>query len=188
MGHRLSKIYTRTGDDGSTGLGDGSRLEKDHLRIECIGTVDELNSSLGMVLANKLPTPISDCLNTVQHQLFDLGGELSLPDQQLIQPSHVAWLEQELDELNGTLPMLKDFILPAGGHATSACHLARSICRRAERRLISLGREEQISAHALHYLNRLSDLLFVIARSLARHENGSEVLWNNRLRKDKTGE
>ena len=177
MGHRLSKIYTRTGDKGETGLGDGSRIEKDHIRVEAFGTVDELNSVIGMILAHDIPEDVSECLNKIQHHLFDLGGELCIPGHNTLDESYITWLESTLDSFNADLPMLKEFILPSGGHATSACHLARSVCRRAERRVVTLAKSETISPHSISYLNRLSDLLFVTARVLARHENGSEVLW-----------
>lgn len=177
MGNRLSKIYTRTGDKGDTGLGDGSRIAKDHIRIEAIGTVDELNSSIGMVLANTIPDDITQCFNKVQHHLFDLGGELCIPGHVALDENYITYLEETLDGFNANLPMLKEFILPAGGHATSSCHLARSVCRRAERRVVTLAKDETLSPYSIQYLNRLSDLLFVIARVLARYENGSEVLW-----------
>ncbi|MCW9030528.1 MAG: cob(I)yrinic acid a,c-diamide adenosyltransferase [Gammaproteobacteria bacterium] len=177
MGHRLSKIYTRTGDKGDTGLADGSRIDKDHIRIEAMGTVDELNSIIGMVLAHKVPEKIHGCFNSIQHHLFDLGGELCIPGHTALNDNYITYLENTLDELNANLPMLKEFILPSGGQATSACHLARTVCRRAERRVVTLAKGEQISPFTIRYLNRLSDLLFVIARVLARHENGSEVLW-----------
>ncbi|NOZ37339.1 MAG: cob(I)yrinic acid a,c-diamide adenosyltransferase [Gammaproteobacteria bacterium] len=180
MGHRLSKIYTRTGDKGETGLGDGSRVYKDSIRIEAIGTLDELNSTIGMVLAHELPETIRTCFESIQHDLFDLGGEFSIPGYETMQDSDVSRLESQLDELNTDLPALKEFILPAGGHATSHCHLARTVCRRAERRAITLAKEESINPAAMAYLNRLSDLLFVIARVLARVENGGEVLWNRK--------
>jgi cob(I)alamin adenosyltransferase len=179
MGNRLSKIYTRTGDGGSTGLGDGRRVEKDSPRIEAIGTVDELNSAIGMVLVAEIRPTIRDTLSEVQHKLFDLGGELSMPDYQAIQADDVSWLEQELDRYNEELPPLKEFILPGGGPAAAACHLARTICRRAERRMVTLMREEECSAQAYAYLNRLSDLLFVLCRILARDEGGSEVMWRH---------
>lgn len=178
MANRLSKIYTRTGDDGSTGLGDGSRVPKESLRVEAYGTVDEANSAIGMVLAvAALPEPIRCCLTTVQHDLFDLGGELCIPGHRMIKPADVERLETDLDAFNAALPPLKDFILPGGGPAAAACHLARTICRRAERRCWSLARSEEVAPNALKYLNRLSDLLFVLARVLARHEQGSEVIW-----------
>jgi len=181
MGHRLSRIYTRTGDDGSTGLGDGVRVPKEHLRVEAYGTVDEANSAVGMVLAvSSLPQSVIDCLIEVQHKLFDLGGELCIPGHRAIMSGDVERLEQALDGFNEHLPPLKDFILPGGGPAAAACHLARTVTRRAERRVWSLARVEAVAPEVPQYLNRLSDLLFVIARVLARHENGSEVLWRHR--------
>jgi cob(I)alamin adenosyltransferase len=178
MGHRLSKIYTRTGDDGSTGLGDGSRVAKENLRVEAYGTVDEANSSIGVVLSVAgLPETILRCLTEVQHDLFDLGGELCIPGHRMIEAAHVDRLENELDQFNEDLPPLKDFILPGGGPAAAACHVARAVCRRAERRCWSLARGEDVAPEVLKYLNRLSDLLFVLARVLARHERGSEVIW-----------
>jgi len=181
MGNRLSKIYTRTGDDGSTGLGDGARVPKESLRVEAYGTVDETNSAIGVVLAvPALPAQISSCLTGVQHDLFDLGGELCIPGTRVITPAHVQRLEAELDGFNEALPPLKDFILPGGGPAAAACHVARTVCRRAERRCWSLARVEPVAPDALKYLNRLSDLLFVLARVLAREARGSEVLWRRR--------
>jgi cob(I)alamin adenosyltransferase len=177
MGNRLSKIYTRTGDDGSTGLGDGSRIAKENLRVEAYGTVDETNSAVGVILGNPaLPTDIQRVLTEIQHDLFDLGGELCIPGHVMISAAHVDRLERELDGFNEGLPPLKEFILPGGGPAAAACHLARAICRRAERRCWSLARVETVSGDALKYLNRLSDLLFVIARVLARGAGG-EVVW-----------
>jgi cob(I)alamin adenosyltransferase len=178
MGNRLTKIYTRTGDDGSTGLGDGTRVPKDSPRVEAYGTVDEANSALGVVLAvATLPAEIKECLTEVQHDLFDLGGELCIPGHRMITPAYVLRLETKLDGFNENLPPLKDFILPGGGTAAAACHVARAVCRRAERRCWSLARVEEVSPEALKYLNRLSDLLFVLARVLARHEQGSETIW-----------
>jgi cob(I)alamin adenosyltransferase len=177
MGHRLSKIYTRTGDKGSTGLGDGSRVDKDHIRVEAFGTVDELNSIIGIILAHDIPESITECLNKVQHHLFDLGGELCIPGHTALDETYITYLEKTLDNLNEDLPNLKEFILPSGGHATSSCHLARTVCRRAERRVVTLAKDETVSPISISYLNRLSDLLFVIARVLVRNENGSEVLW-----------
>jgi len=179
MGKRLSKIYTRTGDDGTTGLGNGERVAKDSLRIEAIGAVDELNCAVGMALVHDVRDNIRNTLNEIQHKLFDLGGELSMPGHQVIRPEEVAGLEQELDGYNAGLPPLKEFILPGGGPASAACHLARAICRRAERRVISLAREEEINPHSQIYLNRLSDLLFVLCRILARDEGGMEVMWHH---------
>jgi len=178
MGHRLTKIYTRTGDDGSTGLGDGARVPKESLRVEAYGAVDEANSAIGVVLAvAMLPAAIKDCLTEVQHDLFDLGGELCIPGQRMITAAYTLRLEAKLDDLNENLPPLKDFILPSGGPAAAACHVARAVCRRAERRCWSLARVEEVAPDALIYLNRLSDLLFVVARVLARHERGSETIW-----------
>ncbi len=179
MGNRLSKIYTRTGDDGTTGLGDGSRADKDSLRVEAYGTVDEANSAIGLVLASEtVPGDIRQFLTEVQHDLFELGGELCIPGHAAIQDDFIERLEAELDRLNDDLPALKDFILPGGGPAAAACHLARTIVRRAERRVSSLKKAEAVRDEALRYLNRLSDLLFVIARVLARAESGQEVIWN----------
>jgi cob(I)alamin adenosyltransferase len=177
MGHRLSKIYTRTGDGGSTGLSTGERVEKDSLRIEAIGTVDELNSFLGAVLAQTVPAPIRKCLNHIQHELFDLGGELSMPGNNLLKMAQIQQLEQWLDEFNAELPSLKEFILPGGSAAAADCHIARTVCRRAERRVVTLHRQTPVNEVAIAYLNRLSDLLFVIARQLARQNGGEEVLW-----------
>ena len=180
MGNRLSKIYTRTGDDGTTGLGDGTRVRKDSTRVEAFGTVDELNSALGVLLAvPALPRDVADCLIEVQHRLFDLGGELCIPGHAVLSAEPVAGLERTLDAFNEGLPPLKEFILPGGGPASAACHLARTVARRAERRVWTLAAEEPVNPHALRYLNRLSDLLFVLARVLVRHERGSEVLWRH---------
>ena len=180
MGNRLSRIYTRTGDDGTTGLGDGSRVPKDSLRVEAFGTVDELNSAIGVLLATPdIPPGVRASLTEVQHELFDLGGELCIPGHRAIEAQHVARLEQSLDEFNDALPPLKEFILPGGGPAAAACHLARAIARRAERRTWTLARSERVSPEVAQYLNRLSDLLFVLARVLARHEQGVEVLWRH---------
>jgi cob(I)alamin adenosyltransferase len=179
MGNRLSKIYTRTGDDGTTGLGDGSRVPKDSVRVEAYGTVDELNSAVGVLLAVPgLPPAVSACLTQVQHELFDLGGELCIPGHHLITAAQVTQLEQALDGFNDALPPLKEFILPGGGPGAAACHLARAIARRAERRVWALARVEAVRPEVTQYLNRLSDLLFVLARVLARHERGAEVLWH----------
>lgn len=180
MGNRLSKIYTRTGDDGTTGLGDGTRVPKDDLRVEAYGTVDEANSAIGLVLAVPgLPESITQCLTEIQHDLFDLGGELCIPGMRMIQAEHVTRLETTLDAFNDNLPSLKDFILPGGGPATAACHLARTIARRAERRVWTLAKTDPVASEVTQYLNRLSDLLFVIARVIVRHERGEEVLWRH---------
>jgi len=177
MGNRLSKIYTRTGDKGTTGLGDGARVNKDSMRVEAYGTVDELNSMVGLVLASELPVDLRACLTRIQHELFDLGGELCMPGTTLIPDSYVTDLEQDLDAFNADLPPLKDFILPGGTESAARCHLARTVARRAERRLVSLAHVEKINDVSVRYLNRLSDLLFVIARVLARAEGGNEILW-----------
>jgi cob(I)alamin adenosyltransferase len=183
VGNRLSKIYTRTGDDGTTGLGDGSRVPKDDPRVEAYGCVDECNSAIGVVLAvTGLPADIHELLTGVQHELFDLGGELCIPGHRAIHAEHVLALEQALDRFNERLPPLKEFILPGGGTAAAACHLARATCRRAERRAWTLARVEPVAPEPLQYLNRLSDLLFVLARVLARQESGSEVLWKHARR------
>lgn len=177
MGHRLSKIYTRTGDDGTTGLGDGTRTPKDSLRVAAYGTVDELNSALGVVLACELPSSARDALEPIQHELFDLGGELCIPGREVIRDEHVTRLEDRLDSLNASLPALKEFVLPGGSQAAALAHVARAVCRRAERMAISLARAEAVNPYALKYLNRLSDLLFVAARfiNVAAHE--PEILW-----------
>lgn len=181
MGNRLSKIYTRTGDDGTTGLGDGSRVAKDSIRVEAYGTVDEANSAIGLVLsAQSLPDEVRICLTEVQHDLFELGGELCIPGHTAVTQEFIDRLETDLDKFNEDLPMLKEFILPGGGPAAAACHLARTIVRRAERRVGTLAGIEAIRPEAGKYLNRLSDLIFVIARVLARVESGQEVLWNRK--------
>ena len=178
MGNRLSKIYTRTGDDGTTGLGDGSRIAKDHPRAEAMGTVDELNCQVGVLIAG---LPEGDerlaMLIRIQHDLFDLGGELAVPGFKLVDAARVERLEQELDAYNEDLPALKNFILPGGSEAAARAHLARAVCRRAERCLVTLHAQEPIEETPRHYLNRLSDLLFVLARVLSRRDGGSEVLW-----------
>ena len=179
MGHRLSKIYTRTGDDGTTGLGNGARTQKDSLRVEAYGTVDELNSVLGVVIAGTADTDLCSVLLDVQHDLFDLGGELCIPGTELIGDRHIDRLERELDRLNAELPPLKEFILPGGSPVAAQAHLARTICRRAERRVISLARHEEVNEPAIRYLNRLSDLMFVVARTLARASGVGEILWDH---------
>jgi cob(I)alamin adenosyltransferase len=178
--NRLTRIYTRTGDDGSTGLADGSRVPKDHLRIGVLGCVDELNSQLGVVISrleDNAPEGLGDELRSIQNQLFDLGAELAIPGTDRIAGRHVERLEDYLDARNGSLPPLREFILPGGGSAAAQCHLARAVCRRTERELVRLDREAHVNPYALHYLNRLSDLLFVFARVLARHDNGGEICW-----------
>lgn len=183
MGNRLSKIYTRTGDDGSTGLGDGSRVRKDSARVTAYGTVDELNSVLGMLLSHEVPEAMRDVLTQVQHDLFDLGGELCIPGMAMVFDADIQRLEDVLDGFNAELPPLKDFILPGGGIAASTCHLARTVCRRAEREVVTLAQLETVRPEATRYLNRLSDLLFVLARVLARASGHGEVLWQHERRK-----
>jgi cob(I)alamin adenosyltransferase len=181
MGSRLSRIYTRTGDDGTTGLGSGDRVTKECARVEAYGAVDELNSHIGLVLSSdEIPPDVSDCLTRIQHQLFDLGGELCIPDSRVITADAVEGLEKTLDDFNADLPPLKDFVLPGGTHEAAVCHVARTICRRAERRTWSLAREETVNAESLRYLNRLSDLLFVLARVLNRLAGHDEPIWQHR--------
>jgi len=183
VGNRLSKIYTRTGDGGTTGLGDGSRVAKDSARVAAYGTVDEANSAIGLVLAADIQPDIAELLTKVQHQLFDLGGELCIPGHAAIHEADISALEVALDRFNDPLPPLKEFILPGGGEAAARCHLARTIVRRAERETVTLARHETVRAEAIGYLNRLSDLLFVLARVLARASGHGEVLWNHDRRK-----
>lgn len=182
MGNRLSKIYTRTGDDGSTGLGDGSRVAKDSLRVEAFGCVDELNSAIGLTIAADPGPEYAELLTSIQHELFELGGELCIPGSSRIDDRDIARLEQRLDALNANLPALKEFILPGGGLAASHCHLARTIGRRAERATVSLAGAETVRPQLVKYLNRLSDLLFVLARVLARSSGHGETLWNHERR------
>ena len=178
MGHRLSKIYTRTGDQGTTGLGDGSRVEKDHLRVEAYGTVDEVLSQIGLLICEDgVPEKLQHQLSEIQHDLFDLGSALAVPGYSAVTAEYIDRLEKQLDEMNENLPWLKEFILPGGNKAAAICHIARTVCRRAERRVVTLAREEQLSEHSVKYLNRLSDWLFVAARVLARQNGGHEVLW-----------
>ena len=184
MGNRLSKIYTRTGDDGSTGLGNGSRVGKDSPRVNAYGTVDELNSAIGMLLATEgVTAEVGEALTQVQHDLFDLGGELCIPGMAMVEDSDISRLETILDALNEPLPPLKEFILPGGGMAAACGHLARTVCRRAEREVIALARVEEIRSQPQRYLNRLSDLLFVISRVLARASGHGEVLWQHERRR-----
>jgi cob(I)alamin adenosyltransferase len=178
MGHRLSKIYTRTGDDGSTGLGDGSRASKTSPRVEAMGDVDELNSQLGLLLAEAdLPAAMRPVLTRIQHELFELGGELSIPGYARIGEEMVTALETDLDALNEALPPLKEFILPGGSRTAAQCHVARAVCRRAERRLVAMSNAEAVTPAALMYLNRLSDLLFVMCRAINRALGQADVLW-----------
>jgi cob(I)alamin adenosyltransferase len=177
MGNRLSKIATRTGDNGTTGLGDGSRVAKDNLRIAAMGDVDELNSHIGLLMCEELPATLREEMISIQHDLFDLGGELCIPGYALITETHVARLDTLLEKYNADLPPLKDFILPAGSRAASLAHVCRTVCRRAERSIVSLGHSEKINDSPRRYMNRLSDLLFVLSRVLNRFAGGSDVLW-----------
>jgi cob(I)alamin adenosyltransferase len=181
MGHRLSKITTRTGDAGDTGLGDGSRVAKDAPRIQALGDVDELNSAIGLLLAEdeNAPANVRDALAQVQHDLFDLGGELCIPGHHMVSDAHVERLEALVAEHNAALPPLKEFILPGGTRAAAAAHLARTVCRRAERSVVALGRSEAVSAPLRQYLNRLSDLLFVLGRALNRAAGRDDVQWRH---------
>jgi len=183
MGHRLSKITTRTGDAGETGLGDGSRVAKHSARVQALGDIDELNSALGVVLAEDLPPRLREALTDVQQALFDLGGEISIPGHSLLKLERVAALEALLEEWNAGLPALKEFILPGGSRAAAAAHLARTVCRRAERSVVALGAAENVSEHARRYLNRLSDLLFVAGRVLNRHAGRDDVQWRHERKK-----
>ncbi len=183
MGNRLSKIYTRTGDDGGTGLGDGTRVAKDDARVEAYGTLDELNSVIGLLLAEPLPQNMAATLQPIQHELFDLGSEFCLPGYTAITMEHVQRLETTLDKFNESLPPLKEFILPGGNRAAAVCHVARTVCRRAERRAWTLHKQHPQNPESIKYLNRLSDLLFVLARIIARHERGAEVLWKHQRKK-----
>ncbi len=178
MGNRLSKIYTRTGDDGSTGLGNGDRIEKDNIRVCAYGTTDELNSHIGHLLSLAIPNHMAATLVLVQHHLFDIGGELCIPGHTVIEQARIDWLEAELDALNKDLPYLKEFILPGGSQASAVCHIARTVCRRAERETVTLSRHEAVNPLALKYLNRLSDYLFVAARVILRQAGDNEVYWN----------
>ena len=190
MGHRLTQISTRTGDDGTTGLGDGSRVAKDHLRVQAMGDVDELNSSLGVLLAEPLPEEVRALLVEVQHELFNLGGELSIPGYELLKPEAVARLDEALERHNATLPRLKEFILPAGSRAAALAHVSRTIARRAERAVVALAAAEVVNPRPRMFLNRLSDLMFVLARVLNRSAggNGDDVYWRSqRLRSEEGG-
>jgi len=184
---RLSKITTRTGDAGETGLGDGARVPKDSARIHALGDIDELNSALGLVLAEELPEAVRATLLEAQHDLFDLGGELSIPGHQMLREEQVSRLEQALEAWNADLPALKEFILPGGSRAAAVAHLARTICRRAERSVVRLAQAEkaggQVSMEARRYLNRLSDLLFVAGRVLNRHAGRGDVQWRHQRKK-----
>jgi cob(I)alamin adenosyltransferase len=183
MGHRLSKITTRTGDRGETGLGDGARVPKDHPRVAALGDIDELNSALGVLLAEDVPPELREALAEVQQDLFDLGGELSIPGHALLGAAQVLKLEKHTQDWNAGLPPLKEFILPGGSRAAALAHLARTICRRAERTVVTLGKQEKVGEHVRQYLNRLSDLLFVAARRLNRHAERGDVEWRHQRKK-----
>ena len=177
MGKRLTKIVTRTGDDGTTGLGDGTRVGKDALRIAVLGDLDELNSALGCALAEPMPDHVAAMLRGIQHDLFDLGGEVSVPGRSALWDTHVEQLDRRIEELREALPALREFVLPGGTRAAAACHVARTVCRRAERSLVALGRKESVSPLSVQYLNRLSDLLFLAARTINVQAGEAEPMW-----------
>lgn len=179
MGNRLSKIYTRTGDKGTTGLGDGTRIAKNAQRVAAMGDVDELNATIGLLLTEPVSDVIQQALTGIQHDLFDMGGELCMPGHSMVKATRVTALENQLDSFNEQLTPLKEFILPGGSKAAAYCHLARTVCRRAERTLHTLNEEEAISAQCLQYINRLSDFLFVLCRILNKEAGVPDVLWNN---------
>jgi len=179
MGKRLTQIATRTGDDGTTGLGDNTRVRKDSLRIQAMGEVDELNSHIGLLLCEELPAEVRAMLVEIQHQLFNLGGELSIPGFELLAPAAVAALDEALAAHNAQLPRLQEFILPAGTRAAAQAHVCRTVARRAERAVVALGAAEPVREAPRHYLNRLSDLMFVLARVLNRVNGGDDVYWKS---------
>ncbi|MET1256216.1 cob(I)yrinic acid a,c-diamide adenosyltransferase [Aliikangiella maris] len=180
MGNRLSKLATKTGDDGTTGIGNNERLTKDSARIEAIGTIDELNAAIGMTSSQLTDEKLQAAINEIQHRLFDLGGELAMPGYTLVKEEHLKQLDEWLDDFNEQLPPLKEFVLPKGNLATTACHMARTICRRAERRVVTLTHTDEINPLSQKYLNRLSDLLFVFCRLLARADHQTEEMWQSR--------
>ncbi len=179
MGNRLSSIYTKTGDCGTTGLANGARIDKSNIRIEAMGDVDELNSLCGMLEASGIPPQVADYLRNIQHRLFDIGGELAMPGNAVLDPEAVDQLETLIDMYNADLPALKEFILPGGSLSASVCHLARSVCRRAERKLVGMSKAEYINPASLRYINRLSDLFFVWARTLNQETGGREIFWDS---------
>ena len=183
MGKRLTQIATRTGDDGTTGLGDGTRVAKDHLRVQAMGDVDELNSNVGVLLAEPLPDEVRELLVVIQHELFNLGGELSIPGFELLKPEAVARLDEALAHHNAALPKLQEFILPAGTRSAAIAHVCRTVARRAERAVVALGHVDALRPAPRQYLNRLSDLLFVLARVLNRANldgrGGDDVYWKS---------
>ena len=180
MGHRLSKIYTRTGDAGTTGLGDGSRIAKTNPRMHAIGEVDELNCTIGLMLTESMRAGLADLFLDIQHDLFDLGGELSIPASTFIHEAAVAKLEQAIDLYNEDLPPLKEFVLPGGSRGAALTHMARAVCRRVERAVLGLAAEEAVNPQTTMFLNRLSDLLFVAARVIARDSGAGEVMWSRK--------
>ena len=177
MGKRLTKIVTRTGDDGTTGLGDGTRVAKDSLRVQAMGEIDELASAIGCVLAEKVPAHVAQALVAAQNDLFDLGGEVCIPGRSALWDAHLEQIEQRIETLREPLAPLREFVLPGGTRAAAACHLARAVCRRAERSLVALGRAEAVSELSIRYMNRLSDLLFVAARSINAAAGAAEPMW-----------
>lgn len=181
MANRLTKIYTKTGDQGETGLGDGSRVKKFDPRIESLGNIDELNSIIGILLTEKLPEDKKIILNKIQHDLFDIGGELSIPNHININEKKISFLENTLDEMNKDLPPLKEFILPGGSKAASYCHLARTVCRRVERNLFKLTKTDKVNDASLKYINRLSDVLFVLARFLNKINKLDDIFWKKNI-------
>ena len=181
MANRLSKIYTRTGDKGKTGLADGSRVDKFNSRIESLGNIDELNSIIGIVLTEKIPNDMKAILERVQHDLFDIGGELSIPNHMVIDEKKIDFLENSLDKMNNELQPLKEFILPGGSKISSYCHLARTVCRRVERNLFKLAQTDKVNEASLKYINRLSDMLFVLARSLNKINQLNDIFWKKNI-------
>jgi cob(I)alamin adenosyltransferase len=179
MANRLSKIYTKTGDDGTTGLANGNRIDKSSIRVEVMGNLDELNSLIGVIEASDIPNDVSGYLLNIQHRLFDIGGEIATPGNAVTAPSCIERLEELIDSYNKDLPNLKEFVLPGGSLSASICHLARSVCRRCERSLVELSRTEYLNPESLRYINRLSDLLFVLARTLNQGKGGKEILWDS---------
>lgn len=188
MGKRLTQIATRTGDDGTTGLGDNTRVSKDHLRVHAMGDVDELNSHIGLLLCEQLPDAARELLVEIQHQLFNLGGELSIPGFELLKGEAVAALDAALAHYNAQLPKLEEFILPAGNRAASQAHVCRTVARRAERAVVALGAHDALRETPRHYLNRLSDLMFVLARVFNRMNGGDDVYWKSERLRRATGE
>jgi len=184
MGNRLSKIVTKTGDNGSTGLSDGQRISKNSLRIHTIGDLDELNSLIGVLLTQNPPESLLNDFNRIQHRLFDIGGELSMPGHEIVGAECSEDLEHLITQYNAKLPPLKEFILPGGSPAAAFCHLARTVCRRAERNLVALNTPEPVSSHILKYMNRLSDFLFVVARVINKEQGQQDTFWQSQRTTD----